>query len=253
MKRILTALVGVPLVIGATLYSPHWLFALILSLFAGLCLKELLTFTSVPQDSRPGAWVAVAGAGVTASFVGNSEWVLTILAVAFLFCVVVMTFTGSIESMLQNIGITALGLVYCGLFAGFVVWLPSKAVLVLLATIWSGDAAAYYGGSAFGRHKLAPGISPNKTIEGSIFGLAGSTLVGVGLGSWLLGLGMEFLAMASLACAVAGQVGDLVESALKRSAGIKDSGNLLPGHGGMLDRLDSLLFAAPVFYWFLKP
>jgi phosphatidate cytidylyltransferase len=119
-----------------------------------------------------------------------------------------------------------------------------------MGVIWAGDAAAYYGGRALGRHKLAPIVSPNKTIEGSIAGLAGSILAGIVLGSWLLQRQISFLVLASLAAATAGQLGDLVESALKRSAGVKDSSSLLPGHGGMLDRLDSLMFAAPVFFWF---
>jgi phosphatidate cytidylyltransferase len=141
-------------------------------------------------------------------------------------------------------------MVYCCVLLGFLVWLPRHLVLVLMGTIWAGDAAAYYGGRALGRHKLAPTISPNKTVEGSIAGLAGSVLAGVGLGSLLLSFPIALLAIASFAAGIAGQLGDLAESALKRSAGVKDSSSLLPGHGGMLDRLDSLLFAAPVFFWF---
>lgn len=252
MKRIVTALIGIPFVIAVTLYSPHWLFAFILAAFSGVCFHELLTFGSARNTSRPGAWAALAGAAVTASFVGDAGWVLTILAASFLFCAIIMTFAESLDAMLQNIGLVALGLVYCGVLLGFLAWIPSKVVLMLMATIWAGDGAAFYGGRALGRHKLAPRISPNKTVEGSIAGLIGSTVVGVGFGTLFLGLSIPVLALASLAAAIAGQAGDLAESALKRSAGVKDSGRLLPGHGGMLDRLDSLLFAAPVFYWFFK-
>ena len=250
MKRVLTACIGIPFVIAATLYSPHWLFALIIASIAGLCFNELMTFGSARLGSRPGTWTAVAGAAVTASFVGDSAWVLTILAAAFVFCIVVMTFEGSPEPLLANASLVAMGMVYCGVLLGFIVWLPPHVVLVLLGTIWAGDAAAYYGGRALGRHKLAPTISPNKTIEGSIAGLAGSILTGIGLGTWLLGFPVSLLAIASLTAALFGQMGDLVESALKRSSGVKDSSSLLPGHGGMLDRVDSLIFAAPVFYWF---
>jgi phosphatidate cytidylyltransferase len=250
MKRVLTAVIGIPLVIAVTLHSPHWLFALIVALAAGRCFHELITFGASRMESRPGGWTAVAGAAVTASFVGDSAWVLTILSAAFIFCLVVMIVEGTLVTMLPNASLVAMGLVYCCVLLGFIVWLPRPTVLVLMGTIWVGDASAYYGGRAFGRHKLAPIVSPNKTIEGSIAGLAGSIVAGIILGSWLLQRQISFLVIASLAAAVAGQLGDLVESALKRSAGVKDSSSLLPGHGGMLDRLDSLMFAAPVFFWF---
>jgi phosphatidate cytidylyltransferase len=250
MKRVLTAVIGIPLVIAVTLYSPHWLFGLIVALAAGLCFNELITFSASRMGSRPGAWTAVAGAAVTASFVGDAAWVLTILAAAFTFCFVLMMFEGSLDSTLTNASLIAMGMVYCCVLLGFVVWLPRHSVLVLMGTIWAGDVAAYYGGRTLGRHKLAPTISPNKTIEGSIAGLAGSILAGILLGSWLLQRQVAYLAFASLAAGIAGQLGDLAESALKRSSGVKDSSSLLPGHGGMLDRLDSLIFAAPVFFWF---
>jgi phosphatidate cytidylyltransferase len=127
--------------------------------------------------------------------------------------------------------------------------LSRELVLFLLVIIWVGDSAAYYGGRAFGRHPLAPRISPKKTVEGAIAGLLGSMLVGGFVGVAFLGEPWLSVTLISAATAVAGQVGDLAESAMKRSAGVKDSSSILPGHGGILDRLDSLFFAAPVFYW----
>jgi len=127
-----------------------------------------------------------------------------------------------------------------------------KALLFLLLCVWACDSAAYYTGSALGRRKLAPELSPNKTVAGAVGGTIGGAgaafiLRTFGLVSWpvlsVLGAGL-FLA-------VLAQIGDLAESMIKRDAGVKDSGSVIPGHGGILDRVDALLFAAPVFYYIL--
>jgi phosphatidate cytidylyltransferase len=129
------------------------------------------------------------------------------------------------------------------------VLLPRELVLLLVAIIAAGDSAAYYGGRAFGRHALAPKISPKKTIEGAIAGLIGSMLVGGIAGVFFLDEPWLSVTLISALTAMIGQIGDLAESAMKRSAGVKDSSSILPGHGGILDRVDSVLFAAPIFYW----
>ena len=120
-------------------------------------------------------------------------------------------------------------------------------MLLLFLIVWGCDSFAYYTGRALGRRKLAPRVSPNKTWEGTLGGLAGATLVGAAGGLWLLpALGPAWGAAAGALASSAGQVGDLVESMWKRGAGVKDSGTFLPGHGGFYDRIDSLLFAGPV-------
>jgi phosphatidate cytidylyltransferase len=117
---------------------------------------------------------------------------------------------------------------------------------------WAGDTAAYFAGRAFGRHPLAPHLSPKKTWEGSIAGLVASIAVGVAFRRWLHAP-TEILVGMAIVGNIAGQVGDLLESAYKRSAGVKDSGSMLPGHGGVLDRIDALILAFPVvwYYWVL--
>ena len=124
-------------------------------------------------------------------------------------------------------------------------------MLFLFSILWVGDSAALFVGKAIGKHKLAPTVSPNKTIEGFIGGLLGAILVGVIMYfwkfNWLEWYEVLFLA---IGCSIFGQLGDLVESMWKRSLNIKDSSNLIPGHGGILDRFDSLLFAAPFMFYY---
>ena len=125
-------------------------------------------------------------------------------------------------------------------------------VVVFLVAAKTGDSGAYFVGTRWGRHKLAPRTSPNKTVEGTLGGLAASVVATL-LAAWLLRLGggAGFWAMFGLLVGAVGQVGDLVESALKRSAGVKDSANLVPTFGGVLDVIDSPLLSAPVAYWLL--
>jgi phosphatidate cytidylyltransferase len=161
---------------------------------------------------------------------------------------------GRSDTAFHDATATLFGVVYLALpLAAFsvLVWSPDqeaaiwKSVVLLVATAKAGDAAACGIGNLAGRHKLAPKTSPNKTIEGAIAGLAGSVLICVALGSWLLRMRPMPLVVLGVIVGVFGQLGDLTESALKRSAGVKDSGSLLPGMGGVLDLLDSLLLSLP--------
>ena len=181
-----------------------------------------------------------------------------------LFCVVV--FRSPLERVLVDTSTSIFGLLYIGLALVTVplIWAQEHGpalLLLLFCVVWSGDVAALYVGRSLGRHKLAPRLSPNKTWEGSIASVGGSLLVTVLLillaewmqrhnlpglsydGSWLHWL------LLAVVLNVSAQLGDLVESALKRGAKVKDSGSLLPGHGGVLDRIDALLLAAPVLWY----
>ena len=165
------------------------------------------------------------------------------------------------DRMITSAGVTVLSVMYIVLLGGHLIALRvgfapalSKHLLAFFFLVIMGsDAAAYYGGRAFGKHKLAPGISPGKTWEGAVAGMLGSLLLAAAAHYWFfpelptkLTLGLAALMN------VIGVVGDLTESALKRSAGAKDTAKILPGHGGVLDRMDSLLFNAPVIYYFAR-
>lgn len=252
MKRVLTAAIGVPATVLLTLFAPDWLFAIAVALAGTGCLEELMRLGATRLDSRPGRWVLLLGAGVTLSFTGDTMLVLTTLTFAVLIAATVTSFSASLPEALPKAALATMGILYCAVLPGFLLLMSRQMVIVLLGLLWIGDTAALYGGRLMGRHLLAPSISPRKTVEGAFAGLIASIVAGVILGVWLTDEGSGALIAAALVSACAGQLGDLAESALKRSAGAKDSSSLLPGHGGILDRLDGLLFAAPVFYWFFK-
>lgn len=165
------------------------------------------------------------------------------------------------QPYIANVATTLLGMVYCGWFPLHLLFLRDLScdkydsglgfVVMMFTAILLTDIGCYYVGSKFGKHKLAPVISPNKTIEGSIGGMffAISGAVGIGLYldvQWYIAL------LAGVMCTVFAQIGDLCESLIKRDAGVKDSGTSLPGHGGFLDRTDSFILTIPMMYYFCK-
>lgn len=251
MKRVLTAAAGVPLVLAVTLWSPNWAFALFVALFGLLALDEYLTLRATPRVGRPGFWVLPCGAALTVSFLASSLWTLAVFLLAAILSVATGLRSASSAIAWRRSRDTLTGLLYTCFLLGFLLRLSRTAVIVLLGIVWISDTAAYYGGRRWGRRRLAPRISPNKTIEGAVAGTLASVIFGAVVGGEVMGLRYGTLALIALVTTIAGQAGDLFESAIKRSAGVKDSSDRLPGHGGFLDRLDSLLFAAPVFYLML--
>ena len=188
----------------------------------------------------------------------GAERVLAILSLNIILAAVFSIFIYKTDpAVVEIIQKQVVGIVYIPLSLSFLVVIRHQTggmtwIFLLLAIIFAGDISAFYVGSYLGRHKLSPAISPGKTIEGALGGLAANLLMGV-LGkifffpavNWLPALSFFVLA------GIAGQAGDLFESEMKRSSQIKDSGGLLPGHGGFLDRIDALLFASPVAYLFI--
>ncbi len=269
MKREIAAAVAIPIVLAVLFLLPPIAFDFLAAVVALAALWEF--YRLAERSGHPVAktvgflgGVAVfsvatwlwtrpdAGPGLTAAVV-----VEALLAVAVL-AVVAPLFSGvEPAAALAGAGSTLLGVVTIALPASAMCSLRAfspRAVLFLFLLVWGCDSFAYYTGKNFGRRKLAPRISPNKTWEGTIGGFLGATLIGAAAGSWwvLPELGPGRAALAAAAASSAGQIGDLVESMWKRGAGVKDSGVFLPGHGGFYDRVDSLLFAAPVLALFLS-
>jgi phosphatidate cytidylyltransferase len=258
-RRARTAALVLPGLLLAVTWGPPWLFLAILAAALGLAGVEL---GRLLQDGgvRP-QWLL--GGGVAGALV----WDLTSLAspgatplvVAALLCLGIWSGRADPAAWIRGAGASLAAGLYLGVTGGALARLRAappeedggSRILLLLAVVMVSDTAAYFAGHAFGRRPLAPLISPAKTVEGALGGLAGGAVAGAGAA--LLAFpahGIWQLALLGAVAAGFGALGDLAESALKRWAGAKDSGRLLPGHGGMLDRLDSLLSAAPVLYYY---
>jgi phosphatidate cytidylyltransferase len=272
MKRVYTALILIPMVLVLVFLGPwwQWLFTLAVAVVAALAAWEFLGLAEKAGANPPRIAVLVA---ILALFISNLKWpiqtpaTLSMFGILSLGLLVYCTFLEPVEQLMADASSSIFCLFYVGMT---LVSLPAlrdepngpSLVTFLLCVVWAGDTAAYYVGRAWGRHKMAPTLSPNKTWEGAIGSMAGSLLsTGVLLGlaqllqmwdvGWLSYSDGEWWYWLGIAVVVnvAAQVGDLAESALKRSAGVKDSGSLLPGHGGVLDRIDALLLAAPVLWY----
>jgi phosphatidate cytidylyltransferase len=251
MKRILTALIVGPIVIAAVLWVPELLFLAVLATVATLCFREYCGIVAAYGIEKPGLAGYVAGLAVLFSVY---EPALLIVLIALL-ALGLATTSADLRRSLPRAAALLLGIVY--VFGAWHWAIPLRLrspywLLFALALMWIGDTAAYYGGRAFGRHKMAPQVSPGKTWEGAFASLFGSVVFGVLFLHYLLpDVSAAWAVALSVAGNIAGQIGDLAESALKRGAGVKDSGAMLPGHGGWLDRVDSALFTLPVVYWML--
>jgi len=267
MKRILTALIALPILLYTVWSSSPYPFVAITAFAVILALGEFYQLASEAdcQPARPLGYIA--GLLVVGCFVLDKPvWIVAILATLVIASLAAgLTRPQEMNRSLATAGATVLGVVYVGLLAGFLAGvrmipdtpslshLPSKLITLFLAMVMMTDTGAYYTGRALGRHKLAPRISPGKTVEGAVGGFIAAVIAGPLcrvlffpqlplLDSFLLGASIGIL----------GQVGDLAESMLKRGSGVKDSSHLLPGHGGMLDRLDSILFCAPLIYYYSR-
>lgn len=259
--RILTALFLFPPAIYLIGWSPLWLFAGAALVLAALALHEYFALCRA-SGIRVIAVIGYAGAvGVCLAQAravgGGVNFTFAVLGFFMLLLASVALFQiGELKEYLAAVAATAFGVFYVGLPFSFLISLRfgdpasgSHWIFVLFIVIWAGDIFAYFAGRAAGRHLLFPRVSPKKTWEGSVAGFLGSLAGAWAYTHWVWKSADVVIVMilAGLV-AVAGQVGDLVESAMKRGAGIKDSGGILPGHGGVLDRVDALLFGS-AFLW----
>jgi len=261
LKRWITGIIAVPILIALIGFAPRWMFYTLVWLVSLGGLIEFYRMTS-PELSRVIRWSITAVTTGLFLLLGIREFYLALGFVPFLLMLAMILFMFFHRSIAaENTGLlakTLLGPVYITLplslfllidrFPGGKFW-----IFFLLAVIFSSDMGAFYFGRLFGSHKLCKRLSPGKTWEGAVGGLMSSVFVAA-LFSRLFPLGQHMLCILVLGAgiSVAGQLGDLCESMIKRNHAQKDSGRILPGHGGLLDRIDGLLFGIPVLYGYLS-
>jgi phosphatidate cytidylyltransferase len=252
MKRVLTALALIPVIVGLIFFAPPAVVLAAIALFAVLCFREYTDLAAAHGMEKPGLLGYVAG--LVLLILPHHEMLLFIL-VGMLGSVLYLRLE-DMRRILPAVAALLFGVVYIfGAWrcAWYLHGINTHWLMFAVAINWVGDIAAYYCGRTFGRHKLAPRVSPGKSWEGAIASLVFAVLLGT-LYVWKFvpGVNVPLVVGVSAAANIAGQFGDLAESAFKRGAGVKDSGAMLPGHGGWLDRLDSSLFAMPVVYFFVS-
>jgi phosphatidate cytidylyltransferase len=252
MTRIITALVLIPLVVYVVLAGPQWALLALMALVGLIAFHEFDTIAGAQEIAKSG--YAGMAAGLILLFAPEPAWVAIVIVAIGLMTLGLRQ--GDLAKAMPGAATALLGVVYI-----FGAWRCAVALreinphwlMIALLVSWAGDTAALYVGRAFGRHKLAPRVSPSKTWEGSIGSVVGGVLAAGVYAHFLIPSAALWAVLAVAAVGnIAGQVGDLCESAFKRGAGMKDSGTTLPGHGGWLDRIDSSLFSIPVVYALLR-
>jgi phosphatidate cytidylyltransferase len=266
MKRIVTAAVLIPLVLLLVLKGHFWLLTLAAAVVALAAAWEFIDLADAGGAKMPRVLVLISIAALFACVFRSADLLGPGLCALGLILFLVCVFRSPLERVLRDAASSLFCLVYIGFTLSTLPLIGGQEggpslLLLLLCVVWCGDIAALYVGKSLGRRKLAPKLSPNKTWEGTVASIAGSllvTLVLVQLAKYLAGRGIGLLSypgsiwnwlLLALVLNIAAQLGDLAESALKRGASVKDSGTLLPGHGGVLDRIDALLLAAPVLWY----
>lgn len=254
MKRLITAIGLLVLALYLIWWAPSVIFLGAAVAVSLLCYREYADLVSAHSLKRPGVFGWASGILI---LLWPEQVLPDVFLVASVTFLVICAFIRAlrfpdVRDLLPYVASTVLGAFYTFAPWRFAIVLRRESVHLLvfaLAVNWAGDTAAYYIGRRFGKHPLAPVISPNKSWEGAIGSVVGSLVFGLlYLGSLMPQIPLWQVAAMAVIGNVAGQFGDLAESAMKRGAGVKDSGTLLPGHGGVLDRVDSTLFALPVIY-----
>ena len=257
LKRVLAAAVLAPIVIGAALWSNPLAWTILILLAVFLALIEYAVMAFPPEELWDRMFLVTLGSFLTAFMMFYPGYAILLnIWIILVVCIGLIIFnpdppTAGLRMGKHFVGIFAIA--YLMAFAGLIKRMPDGGwwILFTLTIVWFGDTGAYFAGKTLGRHKLAPLVSPNKTWEGSIGGLFASMGAGALAMTYVPNLQWPVALMLGAVIGVLGQFGDLAESLIKRTYHVKDSGNLIPGHGGVLDRIDAVLFAAPMMFLYL--
>lgn len=256
LTRILTGVLLAPLVVLLFLLGPDWAKAGVVILAGALCLTELYAMALPSHGVERWVGIALGTAILVSKWLAPESEVGDWLPALIVPALIVVARPEPIDGAAFRVFALWAGMLYVVVPFAYGVDLavqPEPWILVVLGVVWSGDTGAYFAGRALGRHKLHPKVSPKKTVEGAIGGLIASVGGGFLLVALLdLPLPPWKTALFSLFGGALAQLGDLGESLVKRACGVKDSGTILPGHGGMLDRVDGVIFAFPFFWWALS-
>ena len=250
--RVISVLPLIPGILWLMFRGPRWAFHIFVLTAITIASWELMSM-KLPAKLRPIGVANTVGFAAAIVFGVSASWLhLTLLAIVVVALLCSLAWPNPIEGASGRAGWLIAGPIYIGATLSavdLVHGLPNGGAWVLLTMVlaWASDTSAYFVGRKLGRTKLYPSISPKKTVEGALGGLAGSVVGAVVLQHWLLPeMPVGHAVLLALVAGCLGQAGDLLESLLKRSSGVKDSGGILPGHGGLLDRVDALMFTAPV-------
>ncbi len=259
IKRVLTSILILPLLIIIIYIDKGQYFNLLVIICIFICLEEfykLVDKKGIPSFRLLGILLGIL---LPLIFAAKKPDLIPFVLTASILILFLKTLTLSspLTDSIQRLTSTLFGFVYIPLMLSFLILIRGlrngrTLIFYLFVIIWLDDIMAYYIGSLFGKHMLCPEISPKKTLEGAIGGLTGSIIATLVYGALCFNEASVFtLFILGMLIGTFGQLGDLSESVLKRWAGVKDSGSLLPGHGGLLDRIDGLIFSTPIFYYFI--
>lgn len=268
IPRLTTAIVALPLLIALIVYAPAWVFFAFIAVVGGISIWEFCGITFSAEHPGGRLVSVVLGMGLMNVLYFAEDFFVPALVATTLIVFLYFLFAFKEQARVTHqIGSALTAILYGGVLITFIALLGRDGgdagpmwILMTLAIVWASDTGAYFSGRALGKHKLYPSVSPNKSVEGALGGVVASVIFALGFQALYTALAPDVWTSLSILQILAlvipanllGQTGDLAESLVKRAHDVKDSGTIIYGHGGILDRIDALFFASPWVYYFMK-